>query len=93
MTGREVHVDVTQQLIATTLTQITNNLVLAMRAEGISDEVAARVCNRIATGVPDPDAVITPDQPADPTIGTVPVAAYDQLRDDIQRAAGRHVGD
>lgn len=32
----------------------------AMRAEGISDEVSARVLNRIVTGVPDPDEVIRP---------------------------------
>jgi hypothetical protein len=44
-----------------------------MRAEGVSDETAARVLNRVTTGVPDPDAVTTrgQDQRASyPTIGT-----------------------
>lgn len=76
------------------MAQWCDALVLAMRAENISDETAARVLNRVVTGVPDPDAVITDQQqPAYPKIGTVREAAYDQLRDDIQRAAGRHVGD
>lgn len=75
------------------MAQWCDALVLAMRSENISDDTAARVLNRVTTGVPDPDQVITPDQSADPTIGTVPIAAYDQLRGDIQRAAGRHVGD
>lgn len=90
-----MHVDVTEQLIATVVTQLTNNLVLAMRAEGISDEVAARVCNRIATGVPDPDAVITFDPRTMDVTAEQQLAydKYDQLRGDIQRAAGRHVGD
>jgi hypothetical protein len=68
-----------------TLQSATHEFVTAMRAEGISDETAARVLNRVTTGVPDPDAVTTPDQPSS--------QAYDQLRGDIQRAAGRHVGD
>jgi hypothetical protein len=43
-----------------TLQSATLEFVAAMRAEGVSDETAARVLNRITTGVPDPDAVITP---------------------------------
>jgi hypothetical protein len=88
MTGREVHVDVTGQVVE----QVTNAMnkqmvqqfarwcdaiVLAMRAEGVSDETAARVLNRVVTGIPDPDAVIT----------------FDPRTGDIQRAAGRHVRD
>jgi hypothetical protein len=77
-----------------TLQSATLEFVAAMRAENISDETAARVLNRVTTGVPDPDAVITPadtgrrgyPHPKNP-------AAFDQLRGDIQRAAGRHVGD
>jgi hypothetical protein len=68
-----------------TLQSATREFVAAMRAEGVSDETAARVLNRVTTGVPDPDAVTTPDPPSS--------QAYDQLRGDIQRAAGRHVGD
>jgi hypothetical protein len=69
-----------------TLTSATHEFVAAMRAEGISDDVAARVLNRVTTGVPDPDAVTTdPGKPSS--------QAYNQLRGDIQRAAGRHVGD
>lgn len=63
-------------------------LVLAMRAENISDDIAARVLNRVVTGMPDPDQVIVTDR-----IGNVSTSTYDQLRGDIQRAAGRHVGD
>jgi hypothetical protein len=77
-----------------TLQSATREFVAAMRAEGISDDVAARVLNRVTTGVPDPDQVTTPTDtsrrgypdPKNP-------AAFDQLRGDIQRAAGRHVGD
>jgi hypothetical protein len=77
-----------------TLQSATREFVAAMRAEGVSDETAARVLNRVTTGVPDPDQVITPDQQrADQKIGNISTAAYDQLRDDIQRAAGRHVSD
>jgi hypothetical protein len=43
-----------------TLTSATHEFVTAMRAEGISDDVAARVLNRVTTGVPDPDAVMRP---------------------------------
>jgi hypothetical protein len=69
-----------------TLESATHEFVAAMHAEGISDDVAARVLNRVTTGVPDPDAVTT-DR------GKPSSQAYDQLRGDIQRAAGRHVRD
>jgi hypothetical protein len=55
-----------------TLQSATLEFVAAMRAEGVSDETAARVLNRITTGVPDPDQVITsPGQrrPSYPTFG------------------------
>lgn len=38
----------------------TDRFVLAMRLEGITDETAARVVNRMLLGVPDPDEVIKP---------------------------------
>jgi hypothetical protein len=43
-----------------TLQSATVEFVAAMRAEGVSDETAARVLNRVVTGVPDPDAVTRP---------------------------------
>jgi hypothetical protein len=53
-----------------TLTSATHEFVAAMRAEGVSDETAARVLNRITTGVPDPDAVITPSVDLRPSFPT-----------------------
>jgi hypothetical protein len=77
-----------------TLQSATLEFVAAMRAEGISDDVAARVLNRVTTGVPDPDAVIRPtDVERRMTQPEPGIQAYDQLRGDIQRAAGRHVRD
>jgi hypothetical protein len=40
--------------------RMVHDLTEALLAEGISDDVAARVLNRVTTGVPDPDKVITP---------------------------------
>lgn len=42
-----------------------DRFVLAMRDEGITDEVTARVVNRVLIGQPDPDEVITVDRRQD----------------------------
>ena len=52
-----------------TLQSATHEFVTAMRAEGVSDETAARVLNRVTTGVPDPDPVIVSVRPSYPTFG------------------------
>lgn len=42
--------------------RFADQFVLAMRAEGITDEVIGRVLDRTITGVPDPDVVTPPSE-------------------------------
>lgn len=49
-----------RKLMLDRATEWCDRLVLAMRDEGITDDVLARVVNRVLTGWPDPDEVIRP---------------------------------
>lgn len=42
--------------------RFADRFVVAMRAEGITDEIIGRVLDRIVTGVPDPDVVNPPSE-------------------------------